>query len=208
VRTRRSANRRRSAADAAERRENQWDPGATGSKGGVVGEGPAGQRSHVGVPRDFLVGTFRAHPVAAAVRRPPGAAPGHQNQSRRIIGGKPYRVGWISTPSSRRFRIGRRRSSHPNARWTLAAGPAHPPVCVCVCVFRCREHTELHAMAPRLASQQSKAPQSPPLAGALTSPARLADYLRGHWPSRRCITSATSPSPKMAPRSAPAPVQA
>jgi hypothetical protein len=36
------------------------------------------------------------------------------------------------------------------------------------------------------------------------SPARLADLLRGHWASRRCTTSATPPSLRMPPRSAPA----
>jgi predicted transposase YbfD/YdcC len=36
------------------------------------------------------------------------------------------------------------------------------------------------------------------------SPARLADYVRGHWASRRCTTSATSPSPRTPPRCAPA----
>ena len=42
----------------------------------------------------------------------------------------------------------------------------------------------------------------------LASPARLADLLRGHWSMRRCTTSAISPSPRTAPRSAPAPAQA
>jgi hypothetical protein len=42
---------------------------------------------------------------------------------------------------------------------------------------------------------------------AQARPARLADLLRGTGPSRRCTTSAMSPSPKTAPRSAPAPAQ-
>jgi hypothetical protein len=42
----------------------------------------------------------------------------------------------------------------------------------------------------------------------LASPARLADLLRGHWAIEALHTSATSPSPRTAPRSAPAPVQA
>ena len=58
-------------------------------------------------------------------------------------------------------------------------------------------------MALALLVSRARAPQSPPLSGTPTSPARLADDLRGHWPSKRCITSPTSPSPKMAPRSAP-----
>ena len=43
------------------------------------------------------------------------------------------------------------------------------------------------------------------LTAAQASPARLADYLRGHWASRRCTTSATPPSPRTSPKSVPAP---
>jgi predicted transposase YbfD/YdcC len=34
------------------------------------------------------------------------------------------------------------------------------------------------------------------LTAAKASPARLADWIRGHWASRRCTTSAMSPSPR------------
>ena len=44
------------------------------------------------------------------------------------------------------------------------------------------------------------------LTHAQASPARLADLIRGHWAIEAlCITSATSPSPRTAPRSGPAP---
>ena len=43
------------------------------------------------------------------------------------------------------------------------------------------------------------------LTAAQASPARLADYVRGHWASRRCTTSATPPSLRMSPSSAAAP---
>jgi hypothetical protein len=45
------------------------------------------------------------------------------------------------------------------------------------------------------------------LTAAQASPARLADWIRGHWgigALRRCTTSATPPSPRMPPKSAPA----
>jgi hypothetical protein len=112
--------RRRSAADAAERRESRWESGCYGSKGGVVGEGPAGRRSHVGVPRDFLVGTFRAHPAAAAVRPPPGAAPGTGSDPGGASAATPPWSAGSRRPSSRRFRTGRRRPSHPTS--TLDVG--------------------------------------------------------------------------------------
>jgi Transposase DDE domain len=40
------------------------------------------------------------------------------------------------------------------------------------------------------------------LTAGQASPARLADYVRGHWASRRCTTSATPPSPRTPPSSA------
>ena len=43
------------------------------------------------------------------------------------------------------------------------------------------------------------------LTAAQASPARLAGWLRGRWASRRCTTSAMSPSPRTPARSAPAP---
>src|SRR5262245_40599359 len=43
------------------------------------------------------------------------------------------------------------------------------------------------------------------LTAARASPSRLADWVTATGPSRRCTTSATSPSPKTPPRSAPAP---
>ncbi len=43
------------------------------------------------------------------------------------------------------------------------------------------------------------------LTAAQASPARLADYVRGHWGIEACTTSAMSPSPRTPPRSAPAP---
>jgi hypothetical protein len=69
-------------------------------------------------------------PVTAAVRRTPGAAPGRRIRSRRIIGGKTYRAGWIPAPradGSGWVAAGRHTET---ARWTLVAAPTHPPVCV------------------------------------------------------------------------------
>jgi predicted transposase YbfD/YdcC len=43
------------------------------------------------------------------------------------------------------------------------------------------------------------------LTAAQASPTRLADWIRGHWASRRCTTSATPPSPRTLTRPAPAP---
>jgi len=43
------------------------------------------------------------------------------------------------------------------------------------------------------------------LHAAQASPARLADWIRGHWGIEACTTSAMSPSPRTPPRSAPAP---
>jgi hypothetical protein len=67
-----------------------------------------------------------------------------------------------------------------------------------------RKTRDLHDHPRRCTTVTAYAVTSLPFEQA--SPARLADLLRGR--SRRCTTSATSPSPRTPPRSAPAPAPA
>ena len=91
---------------------------------------PPEARRRVAVPvQGRPVALASLDPVTAAVRRTPGAAPGHRIRSRRIIGGKTYRADWIPAPradGSGWVAAGRHTET---ARWTLVAAPAHPPVC-------------------------------------------------------------------------------